>query len=252
MQELEEIKRKSLYAIFVYIGVFYLVGTIILMVITKIVSTETLYDYKVLLEAMEESTIDQRLNKIATGINVYGNLLIYVICAIFLLVLMYKVFIIDLKKYKSNLKKNVILSISLGIVFYLVVILVDFLTTKIGVSENQSVIENAFSYKCYIPQMIIFVVILGPLIEELIFRKAIFNLCSGYKKYVPIIISAIAFALPHMLSTTFSYKWFIMLIPYLSSGLMLGGIYTYSKENIYYTLIAHVINNLGAVIMIFV
>ncbi|MGM9972382.1 MAG: lysostaphin resistance A-like protein [Anaeroplasmataceae bacterium] len=249
------LKSKSILSIITYFGIFYVLGTICMMIITYIVSKQTGYDYKTLVDALSNSTMDKRLDKLAAGINAYSNLLIYLLCGIALCVFLYKCLIADFKNYKENLGKNILYSLLLGALFCGVVNLISYLVGKVVPdSENQKTIEMVFSYKAYIPVMVFVVGILGPVIEELVFRKAIFTIFKGKNFLIPLIVSTIVFSLPHMLSTSNVkvWQWLIMFIPYLASGLMLGGIYKLGKENIYYSLIAHFINNIVAIILIFV
>lgn len=224
------------------------------MIVLKIVASNSSYDYKTLLEAVGSSTDDLRLNKIAATINAICNLVIYIVMFIPLVIVGWNYLTEDFSEYKNNQKPRIIQSLLFGLLFTGVVYLVDLLVSKVGTSNNQEVIEDMFSYKSLIFPMVLSVVVFGPVVEELIFRKAIFNLFKNKHWIIPIIVSSLLFALPHMLSTNnvSAIKWLVLLVPYLISGLMLGVIYKISNENIFVTIIAHIVNNIFAVILIFI
>lgn len=119
-------------------------------------------------------------------------------------------------------------------------------------SANQNLIENMMKYSGRIP-MIVSTVLLAPVVEEAIYRKCIFYYFRRYPIYLSYIASTILFALPHMLTTTTSFgNWLLISIPYLLDGFLLCLIYHLSKKNIYASIAAHMINNLIAVILVFV
>ncbi len=86
---------------------------------------------------------------------------------------------------------------------------------------------------------VLVVVIIGPIVEELIFRKVFIDKLSRFGEWLSIIVSAIAFGLFH---GNFNQLFFATLV-----GIVLGYVYTKSR-NIKYTCILHMlINFLGTV-----
>ena len=98
---------------------------------------------------------------------------------------------------------------------------------------------------------IITTVILAPIVEELIFRKALHKLLSRFHIAIFYVLSSFAFAIIHMLSGNADFlTLFLQFIPYFLSGLMLAFIYHKSKYNIYITIICHMLNNRLAIILV--
>lgn len=81
--------------------------------------------------------------------------------------------------------------------------------------------------------------ICAPFIEEMIFRKSLQD-CFHYK-YAFMITSGILFGLVHVLGTQ-NYLEYILIIPYGSLGFMLAHA-LYKTDNIYTTIMMHMIHN---------
>lgn len=87
--------------------------------------------------------------------------------------------------------------------------------------------------------VVLVAVIIGPIIEELVFRKAFIDVLSRYGDRVAIIFSAVAFGLFH---GNFSQVFYATAI-----GLIFGYVYT-KTSNILYTILLHIlINFMGTV-----
>ncbi len=121
---------------------------------------------------------------------------------------------------------------------------------NIDSSTNQLIIESSLKY-APIP-MIIAAGFLGPLVEELIFRKSIFGLINNKK--IALLVSTISFACIHILSSFGqgynTLQLLVMTIPYITGGLLFGFIYIKTNCNIYYVTIIHMISNLLAIIIL--
>lgn len=116
------------------------------------------------------------------------------------------------------------------------------------VSDNQSVIEEMLSSKSAWA-MIISAGLLGPICEELVFRKAIFDLCKT--KEMAILISSALFGSIHIISSIGLYSGMsiiLMTIPYIFSGVALGIIYIKNDCNIWVPTIVHTLSNLISII----
>lgn len=159
----------------------------------------------------------------------------------------------------SNKRKRFLIMLAiavLGVAFLigfseLVNYLVSLVTNgKDQTSANQSTLENMINNG---QSVIVFITVLfiAPIVEELVYRKAIFSLLSKQKMIVPLMVSSLAFALPHMLQGQENvWAWIILFIGYLVSGIVLGLIYHFSHKNIYASIFAHMLNNLVAFLMI--
>ena len=115
-------------------------------------------------------------------------------------------------------------------------------------SLNQQTIETAMQgeFKWF---LIFTVCVFGPIIEELVFRKAIFAL---FKVNWPgVVISTVVFAAIHVVKepsfTLFSYNLFT----YLVGGLAFSLVYVYSKRNVVVTSVLHMLHNTLAVLLFF-
>jgi len=139
-----------------------------------------------------------------------------------------------------------------------------FLLDKIGASsatsENELLIKNMILYGGK-PLIVISTVIFAPIVEELVYRKALISILDNWannlniskeklKAIFSIVISGLIFALPHMLSSQgyTPLAWLILFLVYFISGAILGVIYYYNNKNVYASWSAHTLNNLIAVI----
>ena len=114
----------------------------------------------------------------------------------------------------------------------------SFLGVFIGeVPENgvETIIEETPLWLIFI-----FMVVIGPIVEELIFRKIMIDRLSVYGDHTAIIFSAVAFGLMH--GNLYQLFYAVLL------GLLLGYVYT-STRNVKYTIIIHMILNfLGSIV----
>lgn len=112
-----------------------------------------------------------------------------------------------------------------------------------GVSDNQAAIEAMLGAGWYTVLMVfIFSVFLAPIVEELVFRKAIFGLVTEKTgNLAAIFISAFFFALIHVITDP------IMILSYFPLGLVLGFMYYYSGKVILVPIFMHFGWNLFAI-----
>ncbi len=97
--------------------------------------------------------------------------------------------------------------------------------------------------------------IYAPFIEELIFRKSIYDIFSPYKKskytkYLYIIISGLIFSSLHVLGASDNTIDYLYIIPYLGLGIAFASIY-HKTENIFTTITIHMTHNTIAMILYF-
>ena len=109
-----------------------------------------------------------------------------------------------------------------------------------GQSLNQSNLQSIFQEQ---PLLIaVFACIIGPLMEELLFRQILLRyLRKSLPTWLSIFIVGLAFALIHMHSLSLS-EW-VGAVGYLGGGLAFSIIYVKEKENIYYPLLVHMLSN---------
>ena len=116
-----------------------------------------------------------------------------------------------------------------------------------GQGLNQSNIQSTFQEQ---PLLIaVFACIIGPLMEELLFRQILLRyLRKSLPTWLSIFIASLAFALIHMHSLSLS-EW-VGAVGYLAGGLAFSIIYVKEKENIYYPLLVHMLGNSLALIIV--
>lgn len=110
----------------------------------------------------------------------------------------------------------------------------------VGQGLNKSNIQSTFQEQ---PILIaVFACVIGPLVEELIFRQTLLRyLRKSLPTWLSIFIAGLAFALTHMHSLDLS-EW-VGVVGYLGAGLAFSIIYVKEKENIYYPLLVHMLSN---------
>lgn len=153
---------------------------------------------------------------------------------------------IKTKDFILNWKKN-LAYIFIGFITIMVAnfIIGIFLQQQGSNQETLSSIQQS-STKFMLLCFYLVTVILGPINEELIFRRIIIG--EG-KKYLPIwsilILSSIIFGFIHI----HNVKEIILVIPYICTGLVFGYIY-HKSDNIITSSLLHILNNLiGAIIL---
>lgn len=112
-------------------------------------------------------------------------------------------------------------------------------------AQNQMVIVAALRSDGAI-LMIISAILIGPIVEELIFRKAIFGLFK--KDSTGLLVSTFAFGVIHVASETNLAHALVNGISYFVMGAVFGLIYLRNKKNIIVPMIIHVLSNLIAVL----
>ncbi len=140
--------------------------------------------------------------------------------------------------------KGLILSISTGfltVVTSTLVALILYYTFPEVLETSDNISNLLLSEDLF--QVILAVVIMAPIIEELIFRLLVYGeLRKALGVKISIILQAILFGLYHANLYQFSYAFII--------GLIFGYIF-HKTENITVTIIAHMINNLISVLIVF-
>ena len=131
--------------------------------------------------------------------------------------------------------------------FFLMTVVFEFVSEMlkqffwlVGQGLNQSNIQSTFQEQ---PLLIaVFACVIGPLVEELIFRQTLLRYSrKSLPTWLSIFIAGLAFALTHMHSLDLS-EW-VGAVGYLGAGLAFSIIYVKEKENIYYPLLIHMLSN---------
>lgn len=202
----------------------------------------------------ENTTI---IGNYTTAYTTLVNFFIYILATVPILFIFKKEVVYDfmlLKKDKHRALETTLSGFGLMLVFgigaNLIVLIIKGALGISGDSVNQESIINSMQSSSMI-FMLITSVILAPIVEELIFRKAIFSLVKLPK--LSIIISAALFSLMHILSEPNLVHALINVIPYLSMGVFLGYFYEFkTNRNIGILILMHLLNNLlGALQILF-
>ena len=144
------------------------------------------------------------------------------------------------RKFFFGVLKGLLFLILMTVIFKFVSEMLRQFFGLVGQGLNQSNIQSTFQEQ---PLLIaVFACIIGPLMEELLFRQILLRyLRKSLPTWLSIFIVGLAFALIHMHSLSLS-EW-VGAVGYLGGGLAFSIIYVKEKENIYYPLVVHMIMN---------
>ena len=171
------------------------------------------------------------------------NVVVYSVFFASCIVLLKKEIITDFKILDRTNALTVFFVCLIGIVCtYLGNIFGSILTLIFGggnQSQNQSSLEVLMTSQ-YGFIVAVIAVIIGPVVEELVFRKSIHSILRKAKcpTWIMLMISSLLFGFIHVLDS----GDFVQVFPYIFMGLTLGGIEIFSK-NIYPSIIVHIFNN---------
>lgn len=178
------------------------------------------------------------------------------ISSIIILVIIIIVYFKELKDHFKFLKdyKLIFKTIGYGLLIYVVTICYNLFLPIFGGSgedgSNVALIKQSMQKQYFI--MLVLVVILGPIIEEFLFRFISFKgLKDKVSKVKLLLITSIVFALPHMLSLFKSSDLLgdVLALPkYVLIGWMLGDYY-YKNNEIGRVILAHIVYNIISFIL---
>lgn len=176
------------------------------------------------------------------------NLVVFVGLFLLAILLFYKELVIEFKNLVSNFKKNDNLLIISTIVTYIFSILgivfMSLLIKLIGINLTNGNSESLSQITGI--NKILITIILGPIIEELVFRGFFFNLFNKKSKIMAYLFSSLIFAFMHVMGDVVfkqQYTNLIFMLPHF--GFALGVCYIYDKtKNIYYPIIIHMAMNI--------
>lgn len=124
----------------------------------------------------------------------------------------------------------------------------------VDTSVNQEgLVDIASDSMISVISLVIFAVLLAPIVEEIVFRKAVYDLILPLTNpLTSVIVSAVLFAGIHVLSEDFSSIATLgAVVPYLFMGIALGYLYHVSNRRIFIPIAAHMLWNLLAVMVLF-
>lgn len=175
-------------------------------------------------------------------------IIFYVILLIIFVAMLFKELKVDFKRLYNDIFKNAVrIAVSVAMMFLasIIAVMLTKLLSKVFSYEvynsvNQRSLNLSLMSSYGIPLTIV-VIIAAPIIEELVFRKAMFKIFpgDGYALY----FSSLIFGLIHIIGEASPVAALINLVPYFMAGLALGGMYLYSRKNIWIVIYAHLIWN---------
>ena len=154
----------------------------------------------------------------------------------------------DLKSLKGDLNGKTKHIILMYILFYSLMLITNYIIYKYvgNIAENESVLRASLLKSPIL--MSISLALLGPIMEELIFRYPYQNIKTN--KNLKFVIYTLVFALFHIFSAT-SIQGLLFLIPYTFLSLSITYSY-YKTDNIYTSMFFHIINNTISVFAIII
>ncbi len=125
------------------------------------------------------------------------------------------------------------------------------LNTPNSISMNQlSINKILFLDPVAAALMIISAVFIGPVVEELAFRKSVFGFIKNQK--TALIVSSVLFGMIHIISEIIMLDFVGALtsgISYVAAGFVFGYIYKNANKNIYIPILAHMGYNLVSILL---
>ncbi len=150
-----------------------------------------------------------------------------------------------MKQFRQNSTRYIALIFGGFAAMIVISILMNILYTVIGITDqsgNQALLDDMLNYGTFEKvSLVIFAVFLAPLVEELVFRMAGFNLIlkiKDVKPWVVITITSFMFGLIHVLGS-FDFE---QIFYYAGLGVVLG-IFYWKSKNIMVPIIVHMMLN---------
>lgn len=189
---------------------------------------------KIAITKESPDVISESQDMINSIVFIITNLLLFIVFAI-----MY--FKKTKEDFKRLTKENVKLTIILSVISLIVNIILSVIFERLNISINNQDTINSMLNVLTIP-IAILTMFLAPFIEEIVFRYSLGSLIKN--NIVFVIVSSILFGVMHGIG--------ISTIIYIVIGIFFSIIYIKTNKNIVASTIAHVINNLFAIILMLI
>lgn len=186
------------------------------------------------------------------------NFVSYLVFAALLIYILMPSIKLDIPQLKALPKKEIATRSGIGVLWILalgiVFNIISFMLYRIfdiipETSMNQMMINRALKSPGAI-FIILTAVFVGPIVEELVFRKSFFGLIKNPK--IALTVSSVCFGLIHMTTEIIQGDILMVVINgigYISGGLALGYIYMKENKNIFIPIIAHMAYNLLSIVL---
>lgn len=208
------------------------------------------------------SDSEEYFNQVATNFTAS----FYFVMALLLLILFRKYITEQIKDFIKRYK-HILLSVISGIaLIYALVFIISIIISLLGITSEadnqQSILDMIASSNTYqLILIILFVTVLAPIVEELVFRKGIYGIVGilttrflindsptqNKKKVliianvVAIVISSLAFGAVHATD--------VYLFLYGGLGLALGTVYYLSGKNVFSSILVHMVYNTISIVV---
>ncbi|MFA6800482.1 MAG: CPBP family intramembrane glutamic endopeptidase [Acholeplasmataceae bacterium] len=224
----------------------------------------TLYHYTnqdiptVTIDTPNEATVTYMEWDLTGFANGLINFLVYILILPVIIIILKPNLAYDLEMTKKAEKTKIIGFIITGYVFLIFANFISQLISNglsslfnqpIEESVNQIAIESILNSNGAV-FVILSAILIGPIVEELIFRKSIFGLIKN--QYVALVVSAFVFGAIHLTGETSIVSALINGISYIIMGFVFGIIYIRLQKNIFYPIAVHVLSNLISIIGILI
>jgi len=186
-----------------------------------------------------------------------ANFIIYLLLLPVLLYILKPTLIYDFDTFKKVEKSKIIQGLVIGYVFLILGNYISqLISTLLSWAFNQP-IEQAIN-QLTIEQtlmsngaifMIISAIIIGPIVEELIFRKSIFGLIKN--QWVALTVSSVVFGAIHLIGEPSLVSALINGSSYIIMGFVFGYIYIKNDKNIFYPTLVHIVSNLISILAVY-
>lgn len=178
--------------------------------------------------------------KMSTLTEIILSLTANIILCIVIILMYRKELIKEWKKFKENLFNNIDTSIKYWLIGLIIMVMSNFIIAFIlggGQATNEQGVQKMIESSPII--MLITAGIIGPINEELIFRKCFKNILKN--KWFFILISGIVFGYLHV-SGANSLNQFLYIIPYSSLGIAFATTY-YKTNTVFSSIFVHMLHN---------
>lgn len=207
----------------------------------KLLFVFTLFMFSTLFQLIPISLLGLNINELTSTQQNYLSFFSY-ICILTIFFLLYKKDIIDnIKDFRKNAYSYLDTSFKYWFIGLIIMVLSNLLINYLApnaIAGNEERVQSIISGAPFIS--IITIGILGPIVEEITFRKAFYDAFTNKKLFI--LISGIIFGSLHVINSFNSLWDLLYLIPYCSLGISFSIILSKTK-NIYSTICMHIFHN---------
>lgn len=191
------------------------------------------------------------LNIDINKLSVTSKTIYLIVCDIIFVLFLIKIYSKDLKEafkdFKKNYKDYIDDMFKYWVLGLLVMVITNFLIVYFTPSEMARNEEAVRTLLTKIPIYMIFgTVVIAPIVEEIIFRRAFRDLFES--KWLYVIMSGLVFGTLHAITSFNNYYELLFIIPYSALGISFALLYV-KNNNILTPIIMHTLHNAILVIM---